>query len=238
MNRLNLERPEQRSRAGMRRTWGAVTAVSVAGLLTLGGWSASESRAQGSSTPASPAPLAGKWAVDAAHTNVNFAIRHMGISTIRGRFNDVAGTIVADAAHPEKNSVEVTIQTASIDTGVKLRDDHVRSADFLDVEKYPTMTFRSKRVEKRKDGFVAHGTLTLHGTAREVSLPFRVAGPVKDQHTGSRFGVETKLRLNRQDYGLKYHQVLDNGALALANDVDITISLEAVPDKPAAAAAR
>lgn len=215
----------------------AVGTLAAAGVLALGLYGASESRAQSKPAPTAP-PLTGTWAIDPAHTNVNFAVRHMGISTVRGRFDDVSGSIVADAAHPEKNSVEVTIQTASIDTDIKMRDDHLRSPEFLEVEKYPTMTFRSSKVEKRKGGFVARGTLTLHGTSREVDLPFRVAGPINDPHSGARFGVETQLRLNRQDYGVKYHQILDSGALAIANDVDITISLEAVPAKPSAAASR
>lgn len=236
MNPLNRNASGRTRLVRAAKRVAAVAALTAASLLTLGGWGASETRAQNKPAPA--APLTGNWAIDPAHTNVNFAIRHMGISTIRGRFDDVSGSIVADAAHPEKNSVEVTIQTASIDTDVKMRDDHVRSPDFLDVEQYPTLTFRSTRVEKRKGGFVARGTLTLHGTAHEVELPFRIAGPVNDPHSGARFGAETRLRLNRQDYGVKYHQVLDNGSLALSNDVDITISLEAVPVKPAGAASR
>lgn len=180
-------------------------------------------------------PLSGTWTIDPPHSNVNFAIKHLGISAIRGRFDQFAGQIVADAANPEKSSVQVTIQVASIDTDVKLRDDHLRSPEFFDAEKYPEITFKSTRVDKGRDGGpIARGTLTMHGVSREVALPFKVAGPVPDPRAGSRIGVETQLRLNRQDYGISYHQVLDNGVLALANDVDITISLEAIPAKPAA----
>ena len=100
---------------------------------------------------------------------------------------------------------------------------------------YPEITFRSTRIEKDEGGgFVAHGNLTMHGVTREIALPFKVAGPINDPRAGGRIGVETQVRLNRQDYGIKYHQVLDNGALAVANDVDVTISLEAVPAKTAA----
>jgi polyisoprenoid-binding protein YceI len=163
----------------------------------------------------------------------------MGISTVRGRFDDVSGTIVADAANPAKSSVEVVIKTASIDTDVKMRDDHLRSPDFFDAAKYPEITFRSTRIEKtRNGGFIARGNLTMHGVTRDVTLPFKVAGPIADPQAGGRIGVETQVRLNRQDYGIKYGQVLGNGALAVANDVDVTISLEAVPAKTAAAAAK
>jgi polyisoprenoid-binding protein YceI len=217
----------------MRRTvrsLGPAAAAATLGLSLLSNWGAPPTRAQ----PA-PTSLTGTWNIDPAHSNVNFAIRHLGISTIRGRFDEVAGTIVADAATPDRSSVQVTIQAASIDTDIKLRDDHLRSADFFEVEKYPQITFKSTRVEKGNDGgWVARGTLTMHGVSREVTLPCRVAGPVPDPRAGARIGVETQLRLNRQDYGIKYHQVLDNGALALANDVEITISLEAVPARTAA----
>jgi polyisoprenoid-binding protein YceI len=212
-------------------------AASVAlSLLLLGNWVGSEPRVQ---TPApgaqtAPVPLTGSWTIDAFHSNVNFAIKHMGISTVRGRFDDFAGTIVADTADPKKWSVDVTIQTASINTAIKMRDDHLRNADFFDAEKYPQITFKSTRVEKRRGGFVARGTLTMHGVSKEIALPFQVAGPIKDPRTGGRIGIETRVRLNRQDYGLKFHQVLDNGALAIANDVDIEISLEAVPAKTTA----
>ena len=205
-------------------------AATAAGILLLGGWSASETRAQ-----APAATLTGTWAIDPVHSNVSFGIKHLGLALIRGRFDEFAGTIVADAANPEKSSVQVTIKTASIDTGVKMRDDHLRNPDFLDAEKYPDITFKSKRVEKAQEGFVAHGTLTMHGVSREIALPFRVAGPVKHPRAGTRMGVETRVRLNRQDYGIKYHEVLDNGVLALANDVSIAISLEAVAPKAEAA---
>lgn len=216
----------------MQRTTRTLTtaAAMAAGILLLGGWTASETLAQ-----APAAGLTGTWAIDPVHSNVSFAIKHMGLALIRGRFDEFGGTIVADAANPEKSSVQVTIKTASIDTDVKMRDDHLRNADFLDAEKYPEITFKSSRIEKAQNGFVAHGTLTMHGVSKEIALPFRVAGPVKHPQAGTRMGVETRVRLNRQDYGIKYHQVLDNGVLALANDVSIAISLEAVAPKADAA---
>jgi polyisoprenoid-binding protein YceI len=237
----------------MRRTTTRAAAAVAAttttlGLLLVGGWNASETRAQ-TTVPAATAaaatakttpavPLTGTWAIDPAHTNVNFAVRHMGISTVRGRFDDVTGTIVANATSPEKSSVTVTIKTASIDTDIKMRDDYLRSPDFFDVAKYPEITFRSTRIQRgRNNDFVAHGDLTMHGVTRPVSLPFKVAGPIADPQAGARFGIETRLRLNRQDYGIKYGSVLGNGALAIANDVDVIIGLEAVPAKTITATA-
>jgi len=221
----------------MQRTTKRLTgAAALAAGLTLMGWGHLQlpAQAQAPAAQAAAPPLTGNWTIDPLHSNVNFAIRHMGIATIRGRFDEFGGTIAADAASPEKSSVQVTIKAASIDTDIKMRDDHLRNPDFLDVDKYPEITFRSSRVEKSQEGFIAHGALTMHGVSRDIALPFRVEGPIKDPRAGGRIGIETRVRLNRQDYGIKYHQVLDNGALALANDVNVTISLEAVPAKPAA----
>ena len=205
--------------------------------LLLAHWAGAPSRAAAARIQASKAasvPLSGSWKVDPLHTNVNFAVRHMGISTVRGRFDEVSGTIQADAANPVNSSVEITIQAASIDTDVKMRDDHLRSADFFDVAKFPTITFKSTSVRRdRGNRWTARGILTMHGVAREITLPLTLAGPIKDQQAGARIGIEAKTRLNRQDFGIKYGQVLDNGALAIANDVDIEIGLEAIPLKPA-----
>jgi polyisoprenoid-binding protein YceI len=227
----------------MRRT---ISLAATAAVIAIGIWGASAT-AFGTDTKPAPSaalsatrvqqaapqvPATGTWNIDPAHTNVNFAIKHMGISTVRGRFDDVSGTLYADTMNPEKSTVQVTIKVASIDTDIKMRDDHLKSPDFFDAEKYPEITFRSTRVEKKRGGsFVAHGNLTMHGVTREIALPFKVAGPVKDQQAGVRVGAETQVRLNRQDFGIKYNQVLDNGALAVANDVDVTISLEVVPAK-------
>lgn len=215
------------------KNWGFAAAGLTVGLLAVGGAMSGTSRAQTPAPAAQTAPITGNWDIDPMHTNVNFAIRHMGISIVRGRFDDVSGTIVANEKDPSKSSVNVTIQAASIDTNVKMRDDHLRSPDFFNVAQYPTITFRSTSVEKRRGGFTAKGILTMHGVAKEISLPFVASGPVKDPNSGFRAGAETQIHLNRQDFGIKYNAVLDNGSLAVGNDVDVTISLEAVPAKPA-----
>jgi polyisoprenoid-binding protein YceI len=212
-----------------------VGAALAGGLFLLGGWGAAETRAQAPTAPANVAAVAGTWTIDPSHSNISFAVRHLGLSTCRGRFDDYAGTIRIDAENPEKSSVQVTIKAASIDTDIAQRDEHLRGPDFFDVAKYPEMTFRSKRIEKgREDVYLAHGTLTMRGVSREIVLPFVAAGPVPDQRAGRRIGFDADVRLNRQDYGLKFHQVLDNGALAIANNVDVSISVEATPEKKAA----
>lgn len=213
--------------------WAASSAVLALGLMAFGAWNDAPTRAQ---DPAAPAAVqkTGNWVIDPMHTNVNFAIRHLGISTVRGRFDDVSGTIYANAEDPSKSSVQVTIKTASVNTAIAMRDDHLRTADFFDVEKYPEITFKSTRVTKARNGFVARGDLTMHGVTRTVDLPFTVSGPIADQEAGSRFGAETSIRLNRLDYGISDSQKLPNGSWALGRDVDVVISLEAIPAKPAA----
>lgn len=183
---------------------------------------------------AAAVPLTGAWSVDAVHTNVGFAIRHMGISSVRGRFSDIAGTIVANAAHPEKSSVNFTIQTKSINTDMPMRDDHVRSAAFLDVAKYPQITFQSTRVTKTKGGgYLVAGNLTMHGVTKPIVLPFQISGPIKDPMGSARFGLETQTHLDRHSYGVGSTSLF-SGDSAIGSDVDVTISLEAVPAKPGA----
>ena len=208
-----------------------LTGMLVVGLGIAANWHGETTHAQ------APAPSAlqttGTWTVDPMHTSVNFAIRHFGISLVRGRFNEFAGTILANAEHPDKSSVKFTIQAASIDTNVKMRDDDLRSANYFDVAKFPEITFESTAVKKGKRGeFVAVGNLTIHGVTKEISLPFRPAGPIKDTFGGTRAGLVTAIQLNRLDYGVGGVKLMDNGSLDIGKEVDIAISLEAVPAKP------
>lgn len=212
---------------------GAALGATAFGLALAAAWTSATPGVQAQAAAAGPfIPLTGNWTIDPAHTNVNFGIRHFGISQVRGRFDDVAGTIVADATHPERSSVQVTIQSTSIDTNVKMRDDDLRSKNYFEVDKYPTITFQSTKVEKGKNGgFVADGDLTMHGVTKTVKLPFHVSGPIKDAFGGTRFGLETSVHLNRLDYGVGNGQTLTDGDMAVGNDVDIVISVEAIPAK-------
>ena len=215
---------------------GGLLAATAFGLALTGAWTNTQTPVQAQAAAgATTIPLTGTWAVDPMHTNVNFSIRHFGISQVRGRFDDVAGTIVADAAHPEKSSVQVTIQTASVNTNVKMRDDDLRSDHYFDAAQYPQITFQSTQIKPgRNGGFVADGTLTIHGVSKPVSLPFRVAGPIKDPFGMTRFGLETETHVNRLDYKVGNGQALPSGDMAIGSDVDVVISLEAVPAKTAA----
>jgi polyisoprenoid-binding protein YceI len=211
-----------------------VAGVLAAGAVLLGNAGPTGKPALAAAT-AAKIPATGTWTVDPAHTSINFAIRHFGISLVHGRFDTFSGTIVADEAQPEKSSVEFTIQANSVDTNVKMRDDDLRSANYFDVAKYPEITFKSTSVKTAKHGeYVAVGDLTIHGVTKQISLPFKPYGPIKDSFGGTRGGLVTHIQLNRLDFGVGGSTVLENGSLDIGKEVDVDISLEAVPAKPAA----
>src|SRR6266853_1216634 len=141
------------------------------------------------------ARAADTFKIDPAHTGVRFTISHLVISEVNGRFDDVAGeiTIEKDAL----TGAKATIQTKSIDTAIKKRDDHLRSADFFDAEKYPTITFESTKVEKNQ----STGNFTMHGVTKEISFPFKLKGPIKDPWGGTRVAITAETEINRTDYG-------------------------------------
>jgi polyisoprenoid-binding protein YceI len=167
------------------------------------------------------------FTVDKGHSEVGFQIRHM-MTKVRGRFTDFEGRIVADRAKPETASVELTIQAASIDTANEARDKDLRGADFFDVEKYPTITFKSTRVKSRgKDAYDVTGTLTMRGVSKEVTLPVTFLGFMKNQRGTDTAGFETAVTLNRKDYGITWNRTLDAGGVLLGDEVAASINLEA-----------
>ncbi len=186
-------------------------------------------------TLSASALAADEYKIDPVHSTVAFSVKHMVVNTVHGRFNDFTGTILLDEKDPSKSSVDVSIKTASINTDNTQRDGHLKSADFLDAAKYPEITFKSNSVEKKADGFVAHGTLTIRGVSKNVDLPFKLNGPISAMG-GKLLGAEAGLTINRQDYGVSWSKTLDGGSLVVSNDVKIDINVEAKPPKPAAAA--
>src|SRR5215213_6218503 len=172
------------------------------------------------------------WTIDPAHSSVELAVKHMMFTTVRGRFKDFKGTVVVDEQNPDNSTVEVEIAAASIDTGVADRDGHLRSADFLDVEQFPTITFRSKRVEgamkQEGDSFRVTGDLTIRGTSFEVTLDCVYEGTGKDPWGGTRAGARATTRIDRRDWGLKWNQALETGGILVANEVRIEIEVQAV----------
>ena len=179
--------------------------------------------------------LADTYVIDKSHSEAGFQIRHL-MSKVRGRFNDYAGTISVDPAKPESASVEFTIKSASIDTSNENRDKDLRSANFFDVEKFPELTFKSSKVKATgKDKYDVTGTLTIHGVAKEVTLPVQFLGFAKDPWGNDRAGFSIDTTINRKDYGIVWNKALDNGGALLGDEVWVSINLETTKKKETAA---
>jgi polyisoprenoid-binding protein YceI len=171
------------------------------------------------------------YVIDKNHSEASFQVRHM-LTKVRGKFDDFAGTILVDEAKPEASSVEFTIKTASIDTGVEPRDKHLRSADFFDAEKNPEITFKSSAVTTTsKDHYDVAGTLTMHGVSKQVVLPVTFLGTVKSPFGDQRAGFESGITLNRKDFGLMWNKTLEAGGVLVGDDVEVAINIEAAKQK-------
>ena len=168
------------------------------------------------------------WEIDPAHSSVQFSVRHMMVSNVRGEFRKVTGTVRGDDKDPTHAEVEATIDTTSIDTRNEKRDTHLKSPDFLDAEKYPTMTFRSKRIERIGDGrYRVTGDLTLHGVTREVALDVEgPSAPVKDPMGNVRAGAQATAKVDRRDFGITWSKALDGGGVMVGDAVAVTIDVE------------
>lgn len=169
------------------------------------------------------------WAIDPAHTHAGFAVRHLMISTVRGRFTEVSGAVVSPDPTTGQGRVDLTINVASIDTREPQRDAHLRSADFFDADQHPTITFRSTRTEPGAEGtFRLIGDLTISGTTREVALDVESQGHVKDPWGGERVGFSAATKIKRSDYGLTWNILLETGGVTVGDDVKIEIEAELV----------
>jgi polyisoprenoid-binding protein YceI len=169
------------------------------------------------------------WNVDPAHTEVGFAVRHLMISTVRGRFGQLSGTVVVDDNNPRNSKVDVSVDIGSIDTRQEMRDNHLRSPDFFDAAKYPTMHFVSKRIEgETTKRFKVVGDLTIKDQTHEVTLDASLEGLVKDPWGGERAGYAVTGKLNRSDFNLLWNQVLEAGGVAVGEEVKLSIDVELV----------
>jgi polyisoprenoid-binding protein YceI len=182
------------------------------------------------------APLvasADTWQIDPGHSTVGFTVRHMTISSVRGQFDKVAGTITANGNDPASVAIEATIETASIDTRSADRDSDLKSPNFLDVAKYPTMTFKSKKVEAAGPGkFNVVGDLTLHGVTKEVTLAVEVPdAPIKDPWGNTRAGASATTTISRKDFGLTWNKMIEAGGAVVGDAVAVEIDVEAVKKK-------
>jgi len=177
---------------------------------------------------ATAAQGAEQYGVDPIHSEIGFSVRHFGVSNVRGVFKEYTMNLMVDEDAPTRSTVELSIEADSIFTDHEQRDNHLRSADFLDVENHPEIVFKSKRIEHRGgEEYVAVGDLTIRGVPREIDLPFTLAGPLLDPLKMKRLGLEGSLTLDRQDYGVSWSRVMDNGGLFVGDEVKISISIEA-----------
>ena len=167
------------------------------------------------------------WVLDPAHSQAEFAVRHMMISTVRGRFRKMEGKLVGSLNQPEKASVELTIDVNSIDTAEPQRDAHLRSADFFDAEHHPTLTFKSRQIQPLGDGrFRVVGDLTMRGVTREVPVEVTLEGQVKDPWGNERVGFSAETRINRKDWGLNWNALLEAGGVVVSDEVRVSVQLQ------------
>ena len=168
------------------------------------------------------------WKLDPSHTLVEFSAKHLMITTVKGRFTDVEGVIHAEDKDIKNSSVEATLKAATIDTRTEQRDNHLRSADFLDVENFPAITFKSTAIEGNKHEFKLIGDLTIRGVTKPITLDVTYEGQTKDPWGGERIGFSASGKIDRRDFGLTWNVVLEAGGLTVGNDIKINIEVEAV----------
>ena len=176
-----------------------------------------------------PGYIAGTWAIDPVHSEVSFVVRHMMISKVRGRFDTFEGTIVT-AEDPAESTVTASVDLSSISTGQEQRDAHIRSADFFEVEKYPTMTFASTAIKAGEEGYILEGDLTLKGVTKSVAFNLEVNGIGPDAYGGTRAGFSATTVINRMDYGVSFNGPIPGvpGGVAVSENVTINLEIEGV----------
>jgi polyisoprenoid-binding protein YceI len=178
----------------------------------------------------SAAAPAATYNIDTSHSAVTFAIRHMMISTVRGSFGDFAGTFTYVKDQPAAWTVTAEIQTATVDTNDDKRDEHLRSADFFDVEKHPTMSFKSTKVEQAGAGYKLHGDLTLLGQTKPVVLDMEITGEITDPWGNPRVGFSANGRINRKDWGMTWSRALDAGGVMVGDEVRIQLEIQGIKE--------
>ena len=166
------------------------------------------------------------YKLDNSHSTIGFAVKHLGISTVRGFFNDYEGSFTLDPNDVKSFKADVTIQATSINTKHEGRDNHLRNSDFFDVEKFPTITFKGEALVKNDDGHQIAGVLTMKGVEKRIYLPVEISGPVDNPYGGKAIGLRGETTINRQDFGISWNKTLDNGGLAVSDDVTLVIELE------------
>jgi len=175
------------------------------------------------------------WDLDPAHSEIEFAVRHMMVTTVRGQFHKFAVAVDFDEADPERSTVEAHIDASSIDTGVEGRDAHLRSADFFDTAAYPELAFRSTAIERSGEGYKIEGDLTIRGQTHPATLDAEIGGVVPDMRGGRRAGFSASAKISRKEWGLTWNGALESGGVLVGDEVRITMDV-AVAQAEAAAA--
>jgi polyisoprenoid-binding protein YceI len=168
------------------------------------------------------------WELDKVHSEIGFAVRHLMISTVRGKFRDFSVRIEGEPVNADRGAVEITIDTASIDTNDGQRDGHLRSPDFFDSEKHPKMVFRATSLVESGSKYVVRGDLTIRGVSKPVQLEAQVVGPAKDPWGNERFGVSAQGEVDREDWGLVWNLPLDSGGVVVGKTVKLHVELELI----------
>ena len=174
------------------------------------------------------ASTTGTWTIDPTHTTIGFSARHAMVAKVRGRFEDFAGEFVLDGASPSASTANLTVQLASIDTKNADRDAHLKSAEFFDVETFPTMTFTSTSVEGSGPKFTVHGDLSVHGVTKNIPVHFELVGVSTDPWGGTRIGFEGHAELSRKDFGLTWNVALETGGVLVSDTIKIELDVEAI----------
>ncbi|MEP6990382.1 MAG: YceI family protein [bacterium] len=177
---------------------------------------------------ASPAATTTVWKLDPTHTMVEFSARHMMFTTVRGRFVDVEGTVTIAGSTPDSGSVNATMKAASIDTRTEQRDQHLRSADFLNAEQYPELTFRSTKISGSRERFTLTGDLTIRDVTKPITLDVSFEGKGQDPWGGERMGFSADGKLDRREFGLTWNQALEAGGVLVSNEIKVHIEAQLV----------
>jgi polyisoprenoid-binding protein YceI len=169
----------------------------------------------------------GTWVLDATHTTLGFSARHAMVAKVRGTFGEFAGSFTIDGANPANSTAELTIQTASIDTKTADRDAHLTSADFLDVESFPTLTFVSTAVKADGNDIVVTGDLTIHGVTKSVDVAYELVGISQDPWGTTKIGFEGSAKISRKDFGLVWNAALETGGVLVGDEIKLNLDVEA-----------
>lgn len=174
---------------------------------------------------------ANNYSVDKSHTVVAFEVTHMVISKVSGKFADFSSTLTFDENNLDNFVIETIVKIESVSTENEKRDNHLKSNDFFNAEKFPEMVFKSSKVEKTENGYVAHGSLTIRDITKNIEMPFKVTGKITDPWGNDRIGIEASTEINRQEFDVKWSKSMDAGGLVVSDEVTIKINAEFIKNK-------